>query len=139
MKSGAWKAGLRAPAGAAITITSSTNGTLTVTGGAGQGGAGIGGNGGSVEGGGAITITGGKVTASGGKADNYGAAGAGIGGGGGGEYGAGGAEATYIGPGEPRQTAGSWSGWDAGNTAYVEAKSGNHGGSQAIGKGGDGH
>jgi hypothetical protein len=182
LKSGAWGAGLRAPAGAAITIASSTNGMLTATGGGGQGGAGIGGNGGSVENGGTITITGGevtatggnggtytgggagigggggtgsqrggdggtititggKVTATGGKADNYGAAGAGIGGGGGGEYAAGGAAATYIGPGEPSQTASSWSGWDTatGNTAYVEAKSGNHAGSQAIGKGGDGH
>jgi hypothetical protein len=143
LKSGAQRAGLRAPAGAAITITSSTNGTLTATGGAGEGGAGIGGGSGasysSGEAGGTITITGGEVTATGGGANNYGAAGAGIGGGGGGEYATGGATATYTGPGEPMQKN-AWIGWDTatGNTAYVEAKSGDYGGSEAIGKGGDG-
>jgi hypothetical protein len=67
LKSGSGKAGLQAPAGAALEITAASDGSLTATGGG--DGAGIGGGAGGGTGG-SITISGGHVTAKGG---NYGA------------------------------------------------------------------
>jgi hypothetical protein len=96
LKGGSTKAGIAAPAGAALTITEASTGSLTATGG--NGSAGIGGGGSTINGG-AITISGGTVNATGGSG------GAGIGGGSSSSGGSGGA--ITISGGEVTATGGS--------------------------------